>query len=257
MKKYILDILIVISLCAVILSIISIFTWNRENYITEKEINEIEDKVKVEEIEDTEETIILSENDENLINTDLTSLKEINNEVKGWLQVKGTTINHPFVQHNDNDYYLTHSFEKNNSKAGWIFMDYRNNPEFEDKNTIIYGHNRLNQSMFGTLKNVLNKKWYNDRSNHIIKVTTEKVSMNFQIFSIYKIKTTSDYIKTSFKDDTEYNKFINMIKSRSTYKFDIDVTSEDKILTLSTCSGSQNKLVVHAKLIKVQYKEEA
>ena len=108
--------------------------------------------------------------------------------------------------------------------------------------------------MFGSLKDVLNKSWYNDLDNHIIRLSTESKNTLWQIFSVYHLKTTNDYIKVNFGNDTEYTNFLKMIQDRSVYKFNTTVTSTDKILTLSTCYNSSEKMVVHAKLIKFQDK---
>lgn len=127
-------------------------------------------------------------------------------------------------------------------------MDYRNN-NLNGKNTIIYGHGRLDKTMFGSLKNVLNDRWYNNVDNYIIKLSTEEKDCVYQVFSVYKIPTTNDYIQTSFTDE-QYDEFLTKIKNRSIYKFYNEISSNDKILTLSTCYSNSEKLVVHAKLIK-------
>ena len=85
-------------------------------------------------------------------------------------------------------------------------------------------------------------------------MSTEKVKTMWQIFSTYKIPTTSDYIKTSFISDDEYMAFLETIKNRSEFNFNVDLNSDDKILTLSTCYNDTEKMVVHAKLIKYEIK---
>ena len=137
----------------------------------------------------------------NIINVDFNSLKRTNPDVVGWLKVNGTNINYPFVQSSDNDYYLTHSFNKSYNGAGWVFLDYRNNGT-NNKNTIIYAHGRSNKTMFGTLKNVLNNGWLNNTNNYVIKISTETENSLWQIFSVYRIPTTSDYLQTNFNDET-------------------------------------------------------
>ena len=122
-------------------------------------------------------------------------------------------------------------------------------------NTIIYAHNRKDKTMFGSLDNVLTNEWFDKDDNRVIKMSTEKANTLWQIFSIYTIKTTNDYIKTKFKDDNDYKEFLHLIKNRSYKNFNTNVTTKDKILTLSTCHGSSKKLVVHAKLIKIEEKE--
>ena len=108
--------------------------------------------------------------------------------------------------------------------------------------------------MFGTLRKVLNNGWLNNTNNHVIKISTEKENSLWQVFSVYHIPTTSDYLKTDFSDDTAYQNFLDMIKNRSSYNFNTNVTSADNILTLSTCYSNSDKMVVHAKLIKKEIK---
>ena len=182
------------------------------------------------------------------VDLDLNNLKNINSDTVAYLKVESTNINYPVVKSNDNEYYLNHSFNKNKNQEGWIFLDYRNNINNLDNNTIIYGHNRLTGTMFGTLKNLLNKS-YQESTNHYIYLTTENNSYVFEVFSTYIISNESYYLKTNFKNDTEYLEFLNTLKFRSTYNFNIELNSNDKIITLSTCSGSNDRMVVHGKLI--------
>ncbi len=271
MKKKVIKILLIIILIVCIItftySTIKIFMWNEDNKNTDKEVSSIIDNTLVEETNESENVTIIGENETlqkdtkkesiywsyikmNLINVDFNDLKKKNKDTKGWIQVNGTNINYPFVQAKDNKYYLTHSFEKKYTDAGWIFLDYRNNINNLSKNNIIYGHARLNKTMFGTLKNVLTKDWYNNSDNHVIKLSTEKENTLWQIFSVYSIKTESYYITTDFENDEEFQTFIDTVSKRSKYKFGANVTVNDTILTLSTCHKTDEKIVVHAKLIK-------
>ena len=177
-------------------------------------------------------------------------MKEKNADTVGWINVNNTNINYPYVQYKDNDYYLNHSFDKSYNDAGWVFMDYRNNSDLSNKNTIIYAHSRLDKTMFGSLSNVLKKDWYTNKDNHIIRISKEKSNTLWQIFSVYKIKTESYYITTDFYSDNDYVSFLNTIKDRSIYDFKTNLTSDDRILTLSTCYSDTERTVVHAKLIK-------
>jgi len=146
-----------------------------------------------------------------LIDVDFKSLKEKNTDTVSWIYVGGTNVNYPVVQTNNNDYYLDHSFDKSKNDAGWLFMDYRNNKYEYGKNTIIYAHNRKDKTMFGTLDNLLTKDWYNIEENRTIKMSSENSNTLWQIFSVYIIGTTKDYIKTEFYSTTEYEEFINLI----------------------------------------------
>ena len=174
-------------------------------------------------------------------------LKKINDETVGWLKVNNTKIDMPVTQH----YYLNYSFYKKRNYHGWVFVDYRNNMNNLDKNTVIYGHRNNIGIMFGTLKKVLEKQWYTNKDNQIITFNTPNAEMKWQIFSIYTIKSTNDYIQVKFPTDSTYSSFLSKLKKRSIYNFKVDVSKDDKILTLSTCyKNAKNRLVVHAKLIK-------
>ncbi len=178
-------------------------------------------------------------------------LKEINNDTVGWLKVNNTNIDYPVVQAKDNDYYLKNDYYKNSNRHGWIFMDYRNDSINLNRNTLIYGHNLANQKMFGTLRYALNSSWYKKTSNQIITFNTIEKELKWQIFSIYKVPVTNDYLLTTFNNDVECLKFIDHITKRSIYNFKVDFNKDDIILTLSTCSnGNDQRLVIHAKLIK-------
>ena len=264
--KIILSITIIISLLLLIYSIVNIVIWKNDSNKTNKQIEDIQEEIKVTEVVDTENTEIIEQEEEipefnpywdyikmNMLNVDFSELKKINNNVKGWIQVNGTNINYPFVQANDNKYYLTHSFDKSWNSAGWLFLDYRNNIN-NNKNTIIYAHDRNDKTMFGSLRTVLTKNWLSNTNNYVIKISTEKENSLWQIFSTYHIPTTSDYLQTNFESDREYQEFLDMIKNRSSYNFNTNVTSTDNILTLSSCYSNSDKMVVHAKLIKKEQK---
>lgn len=174
-------------------------------------------------------------------------LLNVNQDTVGWLTVNNTKIDYPVVKSYNNDYYLTHNYYKRFTYNGWIFMDHRNNPKYLDRNTIIYGHNRFDTGvMFGTLQNVLNKKWYSNSDNLVITYNTLYEKINWKIFSIYTIDVTSDYLQIIFNTDEEYQTFIDMITNRSEIPFDTKATTSDKILTLSTCYDEDKRLVIHA-----------
>ena len=230
---------------------------------TNEEIKSIEDVVKIEEVPDSDNTEIIEQKEDipednpywdyikmNLISVNFDDLLKINNETKGWIQVNGTNINYPFVQTSNNDYYLTHSYDKSYNQAGWVFMDYRNDTINYDKNTILYAHGMNNKTMFGSLRNILSSSWYNNTNNHIIKLSTPTENTLWQVFSVYHIETTNDYIQTEFASDEEYQSFLDMLKGRSAVTFDTSLNTTDKILTLSTCYNKTDKVVMHAKLIK-------
>lgn len=264
-KKIIVLAIVLISIALSCFYGFNIIKWNIDKNNMEKQLDEIDNIIRPEEIPDSEKTEIIEPKEilskENpyfdyikmkMINVNFDDLKKINSSVKGWINVNGTNINYPFVQASDNKYYLTHSFDKSYNQAGWVFLDYRNTEI--NKHTILYAHSRFDNTMFGSLKNILNNGWLDDENNFIIKMSTLTENSLWQIFSVYYIPNTSDYLKVEFYDDNDFLDFANMLKNRSTYNFNTNLNADDKILTLSTCYNKKDRLVVHAKLIKKEKK---
>lgn len=182
---------------------------------------------------------------------DFTSLLDRNKDTVGYIHMENTNINYPIVSSGDNEYYLNHDFNKKSNKAGWIFLDYRNNLDNLSDNTVIYGHGRIDNTLFGSLKKVLTNSWQKNKENYVIRISTPKENMLFQIFSVYTIDAESYYITTNFVRPERKIKWIEDMKERNIAPINTEVSVEDKILTLSTCQNNNGKrIVVHAKLIK-------
>ena len=269
-RKIIVIILFTISFGLFAYSLINIGQWFKDNEDINRVVEKINKTVEVKEIEDTDDVVVIEPSIQegieeepkeekvdpywefikvSLIDVDFSDLKEVNKDVVGWIRVEGTNINYPFVQSTNNEYYLNHTFDNSFNRAGWVFLDYRNNLT-NGKNTILYAHGRINTTMFGSLNKILTNGWTKDANNYIIKISTVEESSLWQIFSAYHLPTTNDYIQTDFRSDEEYGKFLNTMKDRSMFDFRTTISNTDRILTLSTCYNEFEKMVVHAKLIK-------
>lgn len=242
-KKIFLNLLTIIFIITLIISSVYIGKW----LIDREENKKITDKVSKVIIENKKSE------EEQEYNVDFEKLKKINNEIVGYLKVNNTKIEYAVVQGNDNDYYLKRNLDKKDNIGGSIFMDYKNKVDGTDKNIVIYGHNVKDGSMFGTLKNILEEEWYNNKENYIIDFITEKEKQKYQVFSVYKIESEEYYIDTEFESN-EFEKFIKTLKGRSIKNFDIQVEKDDSILTLSTCDNNNKyRIVLHAKKINNHY----
>lgn len=245
LKKSIRIILILVLLGIFIFSSFKVF-----NYYSDTHKNNKENKNLIEEVIKEVPTDDNSGEIKTIIDFD--KLLETNKDTKGWIKYNNDEINYPIVQASDNEYYIRRTFYKKYNQAGSIFMDYRNN-SFEDKNVVLYGHNMLDRSMFGSLKDVLENDFFLKNENNYIQLyNADNELLTYQIFSYYIIEKEEYYIKTSFNSDNEFLKFLNTIKGRSYKKFDVDLDINDKILTLSTCVGTEGttrRKVVHAKRI--------
>ena len=234
-KKMIIKFIMLICLLVLVYSLYNIVMW----YIDNKKNESIKEEIK---------EIIENNSEDNTI--DFSALKEKNKEIVAYLKVNNTNIDYVVVKGSDNSYYLKHNLYKENNRAGWIFMDYHNKLDGNDKNIVIYGHNTRDGSMFGTLRNVVTKEWYENEDNYIINLVLDGEVLTYQVFSTYSIKVEDYYINTIFKDNNEFNTFINTLKKRSVYDYGVEVSGEDSILTLSTCTGNgKSRMVLHAKLI--------
>lgn len=171
----------IISIIIIICCLIYIYSWYMENKRTSDMLSNVTqssvlDTVEIEiPIKDSESNAEDTAENTATVTTyklDFNNLFSINSSTVGWINVPGTSINYPVVQSSDNSFYLSHSFDKSNNKAGWIFADYRNKFDGTDKNIIIYGHNRMDSSMFATLKNTQKQDWLNNKNNRYITFTT-------------------------------------------------------------------------------------
>lgn len=242
MNKKNISFLKIFQICSIIVIIICIFIgikWFIDNRSSKQS-----QKIQVENLEFIDEPGVINKN------MDFTNLLKTNPDTVAWLKVNNTNIDYSVVKAKDNSFYLKHSFDKSYNTAGWIFADYRNKFDGTDKNTIIYGHSRTDGTMFYTLRNALKKDWYNNQENHIIKLYTPKKLLLYKVFSVYEIAVNEVDNKTSFSVNSEYESYLNNIKNRSKFTFDTEVTSNDSILTLTTCSsGNFFRIMLHAKLI--------
>ena len=218
-----------------------IVIWYMNNQNNKKISDEIAEFVTVDETKEDNEKYVV----------DFEKLKEKNSDVVAWLKVNGTNIETTVVKTTNNDYYLTHNFNKEYNSAGWIFADYKNKVDGTDKNLVIYGHNMRDNSMFGSLKWVINEDWYNNEDNKYITLVTENETQIYEVFSVYQIEEEDYYIQTNFNTEKEFSTFLETIKKRSKKDFNVDVNKEDNILTLSTCANNNKyRVVLHAKKIR-------
>ena len=235
--------------CAIMFlySLTNIIMWfieNKKNNSIKEEINKYVEinEVKLENNEEKTEYTI-----------DFSKLKERNADTVAYLKVNNTNIDYVVVKGKDNSYYLKHNFNKESNRAGWIFMDYNNMLDGSDKNIVIYGHNTRDGSMFGSLRKVIQEEWYQDKDNYLIKLVLEDKIVTYQVFSTYSINVEDYYINTVFDNNNEFGNFVNTLKKRSVYDYQIDVSGDDSILTLSTCTGNGTKrMVLHAKIVNIE-----
>lgn len=250
-KKYNIGILLLrfISLIIVLVCILLLYNWNNEN----NENAQIADDLANDFVatESTTQGVDSTRKYEKFL-VNFNNLLTQNEDTVAWIKLNNSNINFPIVKTDNNDFYLTHNFNKQENSAGWIFADHRNNFDVLDKNTIIYGHNRRNSTMFSNLKLLLNSNYFKEDSNKYFYFITKNANYAAEIFSVYKVNKNKLVLYNSFENEEQFNLFIDNYKQNSIYDFNIDVSYEDNIITLCTCDNNNKyRIVVFAKLIKL------
>ncbi len=182
---------------------------------------------------------------------------EENEHIYAWIYIPNTNVDYPILQHPDNaDYYLTHDTQGNKVTAGSIFTQYYNDKDFNDNNTVIYGHNMKNGSMFKTLHYFEDKQFFEE--NPYIYIYTETQTRVYEIFGAYEYSDIHLLLNYNMENDKTFGKYLKDLTSlngsKDNFNWDIGVTGEDKVITLSTCIADKanSRYLVQAKLIAAE-----
>lgn len=236
-KIYIFKDIVFYSLIIGIIIVASIFLvkYIREYYLAEKAYEEI-----AEEYTDTAKDEATDED-----TVDLDTLKGVNKEIIGWIQIPLTRVDYPVVKTSDNDRYLTTDFEGNESIYGCLFMDYRNDGRWTSLISTVYGHNMKNGAMFGSLKKYNSYDYY--KEHPIIKVHTFYGLREYEVISSY-ICTPDDKVYTfmSINSTDDYKDYLKHVKEKASYQTEKNYDINKRSLVLSTCYGKNDRYVVVA-----------
>lgn len=165
---------------------------------------------------------------------DFKALSRINPDIVGWIICEDTRINYPVVQGDDNVYYLKHLFDGKYNGAGSLFVDANNEPGFVDHNTVIYGHNMKDKSMFAVLLEYKKQEFF-DRHPSMLLLTPDG-NYTIELFSGYVANVKDKCWELWFPSNTEFEQWITDTKLRSSFKSPVEVSASDRFITLSTCS---------------------
>ena len=188
------------------------------------------------------------------IEVDFDKLKSVNEDVVGWIYVDALPdISYPIVKGKDNQTYLHQTYEKNYNFAGTIFVDYENSGDFSDCNTLVYGHNMKNGSMFGHLKKFREDDKLYKQDKYFWILTPER-NYRYEIITAYTTGVNSDTYTLFKGPGEEFEKYLETIKGYSEIQTDdTDLTIKDRIVTLSTCTGNEStRFVVQGKRVDAE-----
>ena len=180
---------------------------------------------------------------------DFDKLLKINSEVVGWISIKDTTIDYPMVQTTDNEKYLRQTLTGEFNNAGTIFVDTNVINPFEDRNTVIHGHNQRSKQMFHDLIYYDDISFYQEHPVVVIYTPTE--TMVYEVFSAYSHRSELTPYKLGFANDSQYESWLQEIKEKPVIDTGVEVGAKDKIITLSTCTNDweDERFVVHARRV--------
>lgn len=183
---------------------------------------------------------------------DIEALRQVNGDVVGWIQIPGTEVDYPLVQGQDNDFYLEHDWQGTEQYVGSIFLECQNSPDFTDFNTIVYGHNMTDGSMFGSLwKYQYGENW---KENPYIYVVLDSGILRYEVFSTYEAEVDSETYRLGIRRRQTKAEYLAMTLENSDIDTGILPELTDRVITLSTCSGMGHSVrrVVHARLRMVE-----
>ena len=188
---------------------------------------------------------------------DFAGMRAVNEDVIGWIQIMDSPVDYPLLDADDNKYYLNHTYDRQWSSYGSIFLEPRNNPDLSERHLVIYGHNMVNESMFGSLLEY-KKQEYADTHPEITICMPDR-DLTYRVFSAYTAHVDSAAYKMTFSDDASFMEMANQMKANSVITADFMPTAEDQVLTLSTCTpegAKKYRFIVNAVLVEDSSKAE-
>lgn len=194
------------------------------------------------EYEKVRNVAIKNADDKEKFRVDFDELMKINKDTVGWIRFykEPSQINYPVVQGADNDLYLHKTFSANENTLGAIFVDAEASSDFTDKNTIIYGHRMKDGSMFRKLEEYKDEDFWKENPYFYI-YTPDGREITYKIYSVGQVLDTSDTYLTSFASDEEYQTFLDMTMKEADYDTGVKVTTDDTVVTLSTCTAASDE----------------
>ncbi|MEG0329525.1 MAG: class B sortase [Longicatena sp.] len=241
-KNIIYNVLMLIALAVFLFSAYKLGVIFYQNYMENKGTEKIQEIAKVP-----------ANPEKEAFSIDWKKLQETNPEIMGWILLPDTDISYPIVQGKDNDYYLTHTFEKKENYAGAIFLDMDAKADFSLQNTFIYGHNVKHGTMFAQLENFKEQAFFD--KHQYLYIFTPTINYRSEVLGFYSTTSDSQAYMSSFSNADAFNQYIQKAQSNSMYPSIAKATSEDHLITLSTCSYERNgqpsdlRYVLHAKLV--------
>ncbi len=214
-----------------------------------KKGNDIYNNIEGDVLEDTPVNITIDEEEPDEITIPFVynhqALLDINSDGLGFLYVPSVDIRLPIAQTTDNDFYLTHTFDKTYNGNGCLFVDYRIKDKLKATHVLIYGHNMNSGAMFGSLSRYQNPGFYQTEGNDVFYIYTEDVIRKYKIFTVYVTDPISDTFTFNFSNLAGLREYAKNVQAESLYNTGVDVSNTTQVVTFSTCTNnSKQRLIV-------------
>ena len=236
--------ILIVAICVFAFSLFQLVKMLIPYYSGGKEYDKLKDKaITIETTKDSEDT------SEARFKVDFDVLLQENPDTVAWIRFdEPSIISYPVVKSADNKEYLTKTFTESDNKLGAIFMDMRNTSDFSDKNTMIYGHNMRNGSMFGTFRKLHEQS---NLTSPYVWICTPKHTWRYKIFSVHTASVTGETYTLFSMADEQFAEYLKSMKSASELQLDAEADKDDKVITMSTCTGnSSTRFVIQAKRLE-------
>lgn len=249
MKRKIISIIQVLLILVLLWSGYKIYLYQQDNKSykeLDKDYQEIRDNSLKENIQESNE-----EEEDSEIKSAILFVRDLNKnypQIKARILIDNLEMDFPVVQGKDNSFYLNHDYKGNYHPFGAVFMDCVNSIDFKDQNTILYGHNVKSGHVFNPLNKYRDEKYVED--NPYIIIDSLEGRFTYEIFAVYEANQYEEYRLPSY-DEEDFEEFISRIEEKNFLDRQLP-NKDDKILTLSTCSDIDDRMVVQAKLVKIE-----
>lgn len=250
MKKIFILILALLLVFSIVQIIKTTYDYRNSQQVYESLQSEF---VETKDIEDTDPDIFthpVEEAETAPITIDFNSLLEKNGDIVGWIYCQGTPINYPVVQAENNDYYLRRDLNGKYLFGGTVFVDYRNAAIGEDNNYILYGHNMKDGTMFSSLTKYKKQSYYD--KHPVLYYLTPDVNYKIELYAGIVVRRDA-IIYAPNPDEEEFAEFLHKAKTNSSFDSDIEISENDTLITLSTCSYEYNnaRYIIIGKLVEI------
>ncbi|MCI6465603.1 MAG: class B sortase [Faecalicatena sp.] len=243
---------LLIAICVFIFSAYQLIMMLIPYYSGGKEYDKVKKLAITNEKKDPKDTKDGKNGEDDGFRVDFNALLKENPDTVAWLRFdEPSVISYPVVKSTDNQEYLTKTFSANDNKLGAIFMDMRNNSEFTDLNTFIYGHNlKVGGEMFSQLNEYASEEFC--KKHPYFYIYTPKGKLTYQVFSASTVKDNADNYNLAYATTEDYVNYLQLCRDSSNYQVDVKLNEKSQIVSLSTCTNinDDERFLVQGVLVK-------